>query len=240
MLTTAGAGEAVLAWIGNHPRLQGLIVEQEDPGPRVRGRRQQNLQLLEVSARPCFPLRERQRGIPKWRGKIEGIAGADPGDSVRPEPNQLLDAVHRVAGRRDREGLNLRHGVGTTELGLVVAADGQGQQIAGGEMAATRHEGRDFVCEAGKERNHVGVAGLGTADRIIRQRRQLVDRLQRVDEIGSLAEATGGIGGRPGRTREAEQAESATRRAAGVGIAVAKSGDAGECSCLGRQRRRHP
>src|SRR5437016_876171 len=121
--------------------------------------------------------------------------------------------------------MDLRKAVGAGKRWLVVATDGQRDQVARTEPAAARGKHGDLLGEARQSGNHVGIAGLGAANGVIGEGRQIVDRLQRVDEVGALAEMTGWIGRWAGGTGKAQQAECAAGRRTGVGVAVAKTGN---------------
>src|SRR5206468_9086620 len=144
-LTTAGAGEAVLRGVGGYPGLQGFEVKQKDARARTGGRRELLLELLKVGLGPLFALGERQRRIAKGGGEIERIAGADPGDVMRAQRDQLLNAGHRVGGGGGRQRADLCEAVGTGKLGLIVAADGQCDEIARTKSLAAGRKGITLV-----------------------------------------------------------------------------------------------
>ena len=183
------------------------------------------LELLKVGLGPLFALGERQRRIAKGGGEIERIAGADPGDVMRAQRDQLLNAGHRVGGGGGRQRADLCEAVGTGKLGLIVAADGQCDEIARTKSLAAGRKGRDLLGKSRQPGNHIGIAGLRAADRVVRQRRQIVGGLQRVHEVRAAAEAAGRIGRRAGGAGKAEQAESASRCRPGIGVTVTKAGD---------------
>ena len=196
-LAIGGVGEAIPARIGGDTLLQDSEVEQKDANARLGQWREQLLGLLVIGIRPGVALRGGEVHIVNAVGRLGEpfrAAGAQPGDVAGARCRQVLHAVGgslRRPGRARNDVSGLIGMAREVDARQIVAADGERDEVAIGEARSAGGELLEFVGEAvaiGEVRHGVGIVGSRTADGIIRQAGQAVDRLQRVDEVRAAGE----------------------------------------------------